>query len=127
MVVRPTATGEYEVIGDCSVHGIMDGEAILGPLKSPWCIHIKTESDGLDVASYYNADTKHYSTKDPRLEEIPLPSEWEEIEWERSPADPRYCAKFRNTVTGDIVNYDPRLSSEALTQRGIEIQEAIFV
>ncbi|KAI9147991.1 Heterokaryon incompatibility protein [Paramyrothecium foliicola] len=127
MILRPKSTGEYEIIGDCSVHGIMDGEAILGPLLSPWSVCIKTESEGLDVTYFFNSDTKLYSTKDPRLEDIPLPPNWESVDLERTPADPRHCLRFQNRATGEIINYDPRLSLEALKERGIEIDEVTLV
>lgn len=29
-VLRPTNTGRYELVGDCYIHGVMDGEALVG-------------------------------------------------------------------------------------------------
>ncbi|KAI1410744.1 HET-domain-containing protein [Hypoxylon sp. FL1857] len=126
MLLRPTTTGEYEVVGDCYVHGIMDGEAILGPIPHPWRVVMVTEG-GYNHAHYLNVDSERRSTEDPRLEEIPLPPEWEPIEWERTAADPLYCKKFRNRGTGEVINSDPRLFPEALTARGVPLRTITLV
>ncbi|KAI1079949.1 HET-domain-containing protein [Whalleya microplaca] len=127
MVLRPTSSGEYEVIGDCYVHGIMDGEALLGAIDGPWRIRILFESDGCRRPWYFNVETQHESTEDPRLENIPIPSEWVPIEWERTRADPHHCKKFRNMKTGDVINSDPRLFPEALIERGIPMKRITLV
>ncbi|KAI0839984.1 HET-domain-containing protein [Hypoxylon sp. FL0890] len=127
MLLRPTPTGEYEVIGDCYVHGIMDGEAILGPIPHPWKAVTLIGSDGNFRAHYSRVDSDFGSTEDPRLEQIPIPPEWESIEWERTAADPHNCSKFRNRGTGEVINSDPRFFPEALEARGVPLRTITLV
>ncbi|KAI1380165.1 HET-domain-containing protein [Hypoxylon crocopeplum] len=129
MLLRPTSTGKYEVIGDCYVHGIMDAEALLGPLPSPWRVVGKQEEDRYFRVHYNDDDddTRSPSTEDPRLDGIPIPSKWEPIEWERTRDDPHYCRKFRNNETREVINSDPRLFPEALIARGVPIRTITLV
>lgn len=43
---------------------------------------------------------------------------WERVVVERGPTDPITCQKYTNIETGLVVNYDPRMSLEALEARG---------
>ncbi|KAI0120886.1 HET-domain-containing protein [Hypoxylon sp. NC0597] len=126
MLLRPSSTGEYEVIGDCYMHGIMDGEAILGPILHPWKVVLVLE-DGDDRIHYVNVEAGYESTGDPRLEQIPMLPGWEPIEWERTRADPYYCTKFRNRETGEVINSDPRLFPEALEARGVPLRTITLI
>ncbi|RYP74485.1 hypothetical protein DL771_002959 [Monosporascus sp. 5C6A] len=127
LVLRSTPGGEYEVIGDCYVHGIMDGEAVLGPLEYPWITRAEPESDGRRRPEYFNTVTRYPTRGDPRLESIPIPPEWEPIAWERTRADPYHCRKFRNMNSQEIINSDPRLFPEALTERGVPLKTITLV
>ncbi|CAJ2505370.1 Uu.00g127640.m01.CDS01 [Anthostomella pinea] len=122
MRLRPCRTGEYAVVGDCYVHGIMDGEALLGAVSSHWSFRVVQEPDGEIRAYYRNTDTGVKTTDDPRLAGIPLPPEWEPMKREWTRADPVGCRWFRNTQTGKIVNSDPRLFPETLIDRGVELR-----
>lgn len=129
MVLRRTSEGTYQVIGDCFVHGIMDGEAILGPLASSY--HIESRDDGLDfeafIPVYVENSTRREQREDPRLQNIPLPQEWESFQKERTRDDALYYSMFRNKNTGEIVNSDPRLFPEALRERGVLVQRITLV
>ena len=57
---------------------------------------------------------------DPRLES--LPGNWERAMYERHADDPAILERFKNSETGEIVNYDPRLSPQALEARCVELQ-----
>ncbi|OTA62266.1 HET-domain-containing protein [Hypoxylon sp. EC38] len=134
MLLRPTTTGEYKVIGDCygMLHGIMYGEAILGPIPRPWKVVILREEDWRHRAHYWKVNIddesiEEKSTEDPRLEQIPIPPEWEPIEWERTRADPLNCKKFRNRDTGEVINSDPRLFPEALEARGVPLRTITLI
>ncbi|KAI0386421.1 HET-domain-containing protein [Hypomontagnella monticulosa] len=127
MLLRPTLRGEYQVIGDCYVHGIMDGEAFLGSIPPSWSVVMEPGRGLAYIPHYYNKDTDHTSAEDPRLEQTPIPPEWEPIDWEWTRSDPIICAKFRNKETGEVINSDPRLSHEALIARGIPLKTITLV
>jgi len=61
--------------------------------------------------------------QDPRLG--PLPSDWEFVPDEWTPNDPEYCVRYRNTKSGQTINYDPRMTAEAL-RKHTAIQEIIL-
>ncbi|KAI1387256.1 HET-domain-containing protein [Hypoxylon trugodes] len=129
MLLRPTPTGDYIVVGDCYVHGIMFGEALLGPFPESWkfILHREGEEDGQYRVCFVNTDTGVKRTDDPRLDEIPLPPEWEPIEWNRTTADPLHYRKFWNRETGEEINSDPRLFPEALVGRGVPLETITLV
>ncbi|KAI1802000.1 HET-domain-containing protein [Daldinia bambusicola] len=128
MLLRPTTSGEYEVIGDCYVHGIMDGEGLFGTIPPPWTVQIGTDADNRVRACFYNEETGVMYRDHQRLQEVPLPLGWEEVtEWERTRADPLYCTRFRNKETGETVNWDPRLSPEEFRGRGVLVETITLV
>ena len=67
-----------------------------------------------------NLATGKQTLEDPRLDE--LSPEWERITYKRTPDDPAYFATFKNNVTGETLNSDPRLSAEALHARGVKLE-----
>ncbi|KAI1277039.1 HET-domain-containing protein [Xylaria sp. FL0933] len=127
MVVRPTPNSEYKVVGDCYIYGAMDGEALLGELPCPWEVQVKSNKRGLWAPGFQNNDLGQWSEDDPRLDNIPLPAEWEPIELEWTRSDPEHCRKFRNRDTGEIINSDPRLLPEALLARGIPVKTITLI
>ncbi|KAI0151766.1 HET-domain-containing protein [Xylariaceae sp. FL1272] len=128
MILRPLPhKQQFRVVGPCYVHGMMHGEALLGSLKHPWLVKVPGDEDGQDRAHFKNTETDLSTHEDPRLAEIPIPEEWEPIEFEWTTADPLYTKKFRNKNTGEVINSDPRLSPEALRERGIELETITLV
>lgn len=122
MLLRPKAGGTFEVISTYFIHDIMDGEALLNRLPSPWSINVTLDSDGVARPKYFNSTSNTVSREDPRLSNLPLLPEWEPIEWERTREDPIFCQKFKNNVTGEGINSDPRLLPEALMATGINLE-----
>ncbi|EEU33466.1 uncharacterized protein NECHADRAFT_98482 [Fusarium vanettenii 77-13-4] len=122
MALRPTSTGAFQVLGPCFVHGIMDGEALLGPLPSGWTVKASYGEDGLLRPVYHNSHTDTACVDDPRLDSRALPSHWEPIEWTRTRDDPIACTKYRNGTTGEEINCDPRLLPDALSARGVRCE-----
>ncbi|KAI1353846.1 HET-domain-containing protein [Xylaria sp. FL0043] len=127
MIVRPTPNGEYEVVGSCYIHGVMDGEALLGELPCPWTVETQIDERGVWTPCFQNDDLDEWTEDDPRLDSIPLPAEWEPIEFEWTRSDPDNCRKFRNRDTGEIINTDPRLLPEALLERGIPVKTITLI
>ncbi|KAI3333872.1 HET-domain-containing protein [Ustulina deusta] len=73
MIVRPRSDGEYEVVGDCYIHGAMDGEVLLGALPHSWEVKIEpiefewTPSDSMHCRKFRNKSTGEIINSDPRL------------------------------------------------------------
>lgn len=125
-MLRPTQNvAQYEVVGGCPyVHGLMDAEALLGPLPAGWSFQARMDSRGLDIAGYLNADTENWvsAENDPRLG--PPPDDWEFVprsHWHTRTHEAAKYQEWRNTVTGRIVTSDPRLLPNTLEQRGVEL------
>lgn len=98
----------------------MDTEAFLGPLSDPWTVEPYSDDAGFLRVRFRNTCTKELQIDDPRLER--LPAEWSRVEFERTADDPKYVDYFRNNGTGEIINFDSRLSREALERRGVKLQ-----
>ena len=118
IVLRPTAQG-YLVIGECYLHGYMQAESLLGPLPHPWkCVNRYNEALREYFTCFFNKETNQYQLDDPRLG--PLPDGWrvknhsEEASWN--------CYVNENTGE-DAGEFDPRLTPEALKQRGVNLQK----
>jgi hypothetical protein len=118
-LLRETASGDFLVVGDCFVHGLMDAESILGSIPDHfrmelWC------PDGFYETSFYNTSTKDRSIEDPRLPS--LSPEWEIVKRERTQDDPFFFREFRNRTTGETLTSDPRMHPDALEQRGVTLE-----
>ena len=121
MLLRPQSGDKYTVIGACYAHGLMDAEALLGPLPEDWTIRIIEDSgEYLTVQQFFNSKTDVLTTEDPRL--APLADQWEKLEREKTRDDPEIFRDFRNKSTGEIMNSDPRLLPQALKERGVKLR-----
>lgn len=119
MLLRRTGSGNFLVVGPCFVHGLMDGESVLGPLPLSWKIQVKTRY-GVQTYQFVETATNTVTTDDPRLPS--LPDEWAQVLRERTQDDPLDSKEFRNADTGEIINSDPRMLLEALQQRGVKLK-----
>jgi hypothetical protein len=118
VLLRPTVSGDFIVVGSCFVHGLMDGEALLGAIPSPWKLEI-VKIPGPGWSNYFAKSPGVKTLDDPRLP--PLPSEWEEVG--RDIHDHTTSkALFRNIVTGETMDSDPRILPEALEARGVKLK-----
>ncbi|KIM95703.1 hypothetical protein OIDMADRAFT_171163 [Oidiodendron maius Zn] len=123
-MANPTGN-EYEVIGVCYVDGVSHGESLLGPIPTPWQLRIIFDDLGIFTPQFVNADSGETTFEDPRLATVPR--DWEELEAIRSPGDPTLFKRFHNKISGEIINSDPRMSPEALEQRGVKLQTFTLV
>ncbi|KAH8781806.1 heterokaryon incompatibility protein-domain-containing protein [Hyaloscypha sp. PMI_1271] len=129
LALRATEGNRYQVGGGCFVHGMMNGEALLGPL-SPG-----SRFGWRDVAGNLEAvvvdDNRVPTQLDPRAG--PLPTGWSvqygdsdepdvEIEDGEFKEQWFYCSE-----TEEWTGYDPRLTSENLKKMGVDIQEFVLV
>ena len=99
------------IVGPCFAHGLMDGEAILGPIPSPWKVEVYRRPPprlwSNDFIRSPNVRTLH----DPRLP--PLPAHWEELGKD---------GFYNNILTGKTMTSDPRMLPEGLRASGLELK-----
>ncbi|CZR69903.1 uncharacterized protein PAC_19803 [Phialocephala subalpina] len=119
-----TNGGHYEVVGGCSyIHGLMDAEALLGLQVGRWSFEGQFNTRGISTAGYLNTDTQDWvpADYDPRLG--PRPDDWEVVpmsSW--SQHDAMKYEEWRNKTTGEVISSDPRLTPEALKERGVHLE-----
>lgn len=121
VILRPTSNEQYTVIGDCYVHGLSGGEALLGAMPAPWKVTYPNDETANYQIEFYNTETGETSKEDQRLG--PIPDPWVRIPYDREPHDPYYFDKFKNTATGEVINSDPRMFPDALKARGVELRK----
>lgn len=120
MILRPHDVKGFQVVGEAYIHGLEDAVGVLGPLPAPWRAIIRGDALGRPLHRYLDLTTGEQTAEDPRLDI--LPPEWERTARERRPDDPALYEVFKNRVTGEIINSDPRLSPDALRLRGVELE-----
>jgi len=130
LVLHPTQNSCFHVGGECFVNAMMNGEGLLGSL-GPGSRHEPKWRHGEWVPVVIKNDGTA-TQLDPRAG--PLPPGWSVVYrskyGEASPeiVDGEFQAQyFRNSDTGEEVWWDPRLTSENLKKRGVDMQEFVLV
>lgn len=119
LVLRAKEFGIYTVVGECYLDGVTDGAGLLGKLPSNWQRVDRYDRDTKgNYDAFVNRDASIVQVEDPRLG--PLPLGWRI-------ANHRYkhlYNRYTNEAAGIRKSkFDPRMSSEALKARGIDLQE----
>ncbi|KAF4982260.1 hypothetical protein FDECE_17549 [Fusarium decemcellulare] len=116
MVLRPIEDGEYKLRGPCAHPALLNSEAILGQMPKGWRLrYVKRVGDPL----FENPEGARQHL-DPRLDNIPVPEEWE-LRWRNDGTPFWYIAKEdRSTI------FDPRLTLESLRTRGVKVDDYIL-
>jgi hypothetical protein len=114
----------YNHLGPTYVHGLMEGQALLGPIPHPWKLIIKN-ADPLGSFSFLHHQTDEMTAHDPRLDL--LPQDWQEVEEESDARLAFHTQHYKNKTTGEIINSDPRLLPEALEARGVHLETITLV
>ena len=118
LVLRPCGDGSYKVMGECYIDGFMDGAAYLGPLPTKWQRTARYfEGFATNYYTFVNLQTGEFQVEDPRSG--PLTAGWYISDHERKDALNLYA----NDETGVRTRFDPRMTPEALTARGVEMRE----
>lgn len=118
----PDAT--FHVVGSACVAGTLDAAILLGPLPPMFSVTYALDESGFWRSSFTHKITGE-SVCDPRLGAVP--EGWEELPRDRTPEDPLHFVRFRNRFNGEVVNWDPRLTPEALEARGVKVEEFALV
>jgi len=124
-ILREQPNGQHLFVGCAYVHGIMDGEALLGPLLDGWKVVIDFDRNDDLQQQFVDPTTGETTTVDPRLPS--LPPEWEPVIapdrfWPHKKVD-----AFKNTTTGQILHSDPRLLPDALRARDVPLEQFALV
>lgn len=117
MLLRPTGDGQYQVVGEAYVHGICDGDALLGPLPEFWQIEMNRLGRTF-YRVFRNSQTREKTGLDHRLG--PLPDGWEGIQHPDVSAMPLFHM-FKCNTSDEPTKFDPRLSPELLKAKGINL------
>ena len=117
MILHPRHDKQYIVVGECYVHGMMTGEILLGPLPTGWQLVHRTDEQSQEKSDgFINREKGIWQIKDPRLG--PLPDDWVMENRDRQ----HIFECFRNESTGSVTSLDPRMSTEALHARGVNLK-----
>lgn len=127
LAIRHVGDDRFKVIGGCYLHGFMDGEALLGPLPANYSVtmHQRIHGGGRFRPLYKDANTGQESYDDPRLGAVD--QQYMRVMTQITADDPQLVDFFRNTQTGEIISWDPRMTKEALEQRGVQFQDIRLV
>ncbi|PMD29250.1 hypothetical protein L207DRAFT_642561 [Hyaloscypha variabilis F] len=118
MVLRSTQDGPFKVVGEAYCDELSYGEVLMGPVPEPFKIVLRwDENDQCYDRAFLNLETGSFQLEDPRLSQFPLPLGWRK---ERHRREERY-QWFVNDITGEGARGDPRLTTEALRERGVDI------
>jgi hypothetical protein len=71
VILREQPSGRYLFVACACVHGLMDGEALLGPLLGGRKVSVQKDSNGDDYQVFVDATTQTDTTQDPRLGPLP--------------------------------------------------------
>jgi hypothetical protein len=119
VILRNQSKEKHLFIGCAYIHGIMDGEVLLGPVPEDFTLVVDDEGEVL-VEKFRHRTTGELTTQDPRLQ--PLSDDWQHIRTSHRLWPAKMVNAFQNNNTGDIAYADPRMSLEALRARGVPLQ-----
>ncbi|PMD45671.1 hypothetical protein L207DRAFT_578577 [Hyaloscypha variabilis F] len=133
LVIRPVQhQGRpcYRIVGPCYMPGAMHTEALLGQLPAGWEVSYRLQRGGYRPVIFAQGNMS--TQEDPRL---PLPPGWRYRYGsfnapritEPAALEDMLPQFFENEETKEKTWFDPRLTPEALRDRGIDVQELVFV
>ncbi|KAH7070729.1 heterokaryon incompatibility protein-domain-containing protein [Paraphoma chrysanthemicola] len=126
VILREQSDGQHLFVGCVYIHGLMDGEALLGPLPSGYGVKVDSDDNSDWHQFLIDSSTGQSSRSDPRLD--PLPTPWEQcVAPDRLWAAAKKVDAFKNRDTGEIMYTDPRMLPAALRARGVPLQDFLLV
>jgi hypothetical protein len=128
---------KYRLKGECYVHGFQNSEVFLGslpvlPSGGVWGYELKYVQDSSAVV-YRTGGVR--TQNDPRLG--PLPRGWKKVyhkKRDKQPYETEFDSDgtmrrllFHQISTGETTIYDPRMTSFALKERGVILEDLIII
>ncbi|KAF2746568.1 HET-domain-containing protein [Sporormia fimetaria CBS 119925] len=131
LLLRPQENGTFKVVGTAYIHGLGDGEALLGELPHPWrALTIIQHRSSRRI--FHNLETSDSTRLDPRLP--PLKEPWRRMMFDKVPSPfpdpstgeivtiPYYY--FEHQQTGEISGLHTALQSDDfIRSRGVEVRD----
>ncbi|KAK4693443.1 hypothetical protein P7C71_g3957, partial [Lecanoromycetidae sp. Uapishka_2] len=119
LVLRKSGVKDYLLVGECYVYGVSQGAALLGPLSGGWqaVLRYDQEAEGY-YRAFINDDTGAVQMEDPRIG--PLPDGWRVASHTYQDAYDLYAT---DSTGEEPTRFDPRMSPEALRERGVKLEE----
>jgi hypothetical protein len=118
---HPSQDDRYEVVGEALMHGLMRNEGLLGSLPKPYEAARLRHKDSVFYPGFLNRETEEWHVDDPRLGH--LPKGWVKKKHRRD----KYRNLFKNEETGEKTRFDPRMTVQELTKRGVELEPLYLV
>lgn len=104
LVLRPTPGLQYQVVGECHVHGLGEAEAFLGPLPENYkSVHIYDEESKTYAWAFMDKETGNTQYQDPRMEK----------------GSQKVKIPIRNPDGSELLV----VNSEMLKRRGVQVQK----
>ncbi|KAL8712369.1 MAG: hypothetical protein Q9225_006954 [Loekoesia sp. 1 TL-2023] len=118
MVLRPRKNRGHVVVGECYVQGLMEGEAFLGPLPGNGLRAYRfVDGSSTSYDAFIDRENETLQIEDPRLGALPQG-------WIKQDHDMQHvCDLFRNVAEGWASSHDPRMTLQALRERGIKFED----
>lgn len=116
MILRPCIGNTYGVVGQSFYHGYMYGEALLGPIPDTHRAVWQMDTNGSLCIAFLEVASGVAQVDDPRLGL--LPEKWEICRHDEM----HLINKFVHLETGEETWSDPRLTPQALEERGARFQ-----
>lgn len=117
LILRPASGSHYEVVCAAHIHGLMDSEALLGPLPVPWKGITCVDDRGIHWRNFLDTSTGAITTEDPRLGKD-FPHEWAFVRHDLEEFYPIFQKGQSSRTTWE----DPRMTSQALKERGVHLE-----
>lgn len=115
------AQGSHQVVGQCYVQGLMYAEALLGSMAEGWEQVLRlTQISGRYDDAFVHKPSGRVQDDDPRLG--PLPEGWSVKSHEEEDAFPIYVNDRTGEFCGKAYSSDPRMTSEELRLRGVDMR-----
>lgn len=120
VILRRQANGHYTFVSEAYVHGLMNGEAILGSFPAGWQVQAERSKQGLMIQAFSKVDSPaELIFEDPRLENL-------STGWAMNDTETLQSSSFFNgadmTHQDDSIGNDPRLNPETLSTRGVKLE-----
>ena len=115
------ARGGHQVVGACYIQGLMYAEALLGPMSEGWeYVKRLDQISGGYQDAFVHKQSGRVQCEDPRLGQ--LPEGWSVKRHEREDAYPIYVNDITGEYCGKAYATDPRMTSEELRLRGVDMR-----
>ena len=115
------AQGSHQVVGQCYVQGFMCAEALLGPMSEGWeYVPRLNQVTGGNEPAFAHRSSGRLQYEDPRLGQ--LPEGWRVKSHEGGDAFPIYVNESTGKICGKAYYTDPRMTSEELNLRGVDMR-----